>query len=863
MLQKTAAMPLLVAAGLLGLAALGHAAPESWAVVGDVRIQALSTTLLRIEPKGPKGFEDATTFMVVNRDFPGLPIVVGEHPEGVLLKTKAYSVLLRTSPPMPTCSSPAKDMDANGAQRSVQFPNGVAAADRSECCSKCESDETCIAWVYAAGQASTNCWPLLSFSTTQSQSPGREFGYSSRGSPPGAATDFVVMSPDGNVLYESKLDKNEAPNHLHWPSPLQTPAYALIDHPRFVVPSWAVAPIPQGAPVEPDLIATHGYDFRNNVGGDTYLFLLGSTLQEWSSSRADFLRLAGPTPLLPDFAYGTWFTYWHSYTEAEAKDDVDHWTDGKFPLDVWALDMNWRKTDNHTDWYYDHPNTNLFPNFTEWFAYLRSKKLRTYFNDHPYPVAARNAGGLQTSPEETSFRWAGLSDWMTKGLTFWWFDHNWGFSIPPPFVNTSQSDGNWEGLVNTAWGSHVYYTTVEQFDRRVCDHDGDTFYGGRPITLTKFAPPDWRAGMDAKGHAETPAHHRYPVWWTGDGVTLQASVESMVDSGLHDFKPHVHSDCGGDYRGSGGDLLRWAAHCAFGSILRFHGDDHRPWTYDAQVQDTFRHYLNVRYKLLPSLIAAGVRATRTGFPLVARGDFYWPELHQESSSNQQYVFLDDLLVAPIFDSSVNVTTRSVWIPPGDWEDVWDGSIVTGPKTILARQPYEKQPMWYRRDGGLFALADAPAVRVEEQDWSQLTLDVFPSQSKHVTTKYVYERSSSGAAGASTEIVLRTDSSASTPSGATTVRLDIAACPEGIRSWALRFHLRPGQTVTSVWVDGQAVEGLLILPPSSDVKVFPFGGVGSVPAENAGPVAELHLSAESSARHVAIQLSSAAEVVTLV
>ena len=39
--------------------------------------------------------------------------------------------------------------------------------------------------------------------------------------------------------------------------------------------------------------------------------------------------------------------------------------------------------------------------------------------------------------------------------------------------------------------------------------------------------------------------------------------------------------CGGDYRPKeGGDLLRWTAHCAFGSILRFHGSDHRPWSYD-------------------------------------------------------------------------------------------------------------------------------------------------------------------------------------------------------------------------------------------------------------------------------------------
>lgn len=68
--------------------------------------------------------------------------------------------------------------------------------------------------------------------------------------------------------------------------------------------------------------------------------------------------------------------------------------------------------------------------------------------------------------------------------------------------------------------------------------------------------------------AEHPAQHRYPVWWTGDGVSLEASVHTMVDSGVHDLKPYVHSDCGGDYRGSAGDLLRWTAHCTFGTMSR-------------------------------------------------------------------------------------------------------------------------------------------------------------------------------------------------------------------------------------------------------------------------------------------------------
>ena len=131
--------------------------------------------------------------------------------------------------------------------------------------------------------------------------------------------------------------------------------------------------------------------------------------------------------------------------------------------------------------------------------------------------------------------------------------------------------GFWQGMDNAAWGSHLFFSTVQYVDRA---RSQDSWWG-RPMILSKFAKPDWRPGMDPKGHAESPSHHRYPVWWTGDYVDLEASLESMVDAGLYDLKPFVHSDCGGDLgnavQGSAGNLIRWTAHCSYGSILRFHG----------------------------------------------------------------------------------------------------------------------------------------------------------------------------------------------------------------------------------------------------------------------------------------------------
>ena len=98
-----------------------------------------------------------------------------------------------------------------------------------------------------------------------------------------------------------------------------------------------------------------------------------------------------------------------------------------------------------------------------------------------------------------------------------------------------------------------------------------------------------------------------------------------------------------------------------------------------------------------------------------------------SSPSSQYIFLNDTPVAPIWDTQTNLTTRNVWFPPGDSEDAWDGSTVTGPKTIAASQPYEKQPMWHKKGGGLTVMTDSIGLRIDDGDWSTLTLEAFPAQ----------------------------------------------------------------------------------------------------------------------------------------
>ena len=181
-----------------------------------------------------------------------------------------------------------------------------------------------------------------------------------------------------------------------------------------------------------------------------------------------------------------------------------------------------------------------------------------------------------------------------------------------------------------------------------------------------------------------------------------ASVGSMVEEAVHDMRAFVHSDCGGHglckttapkVKGrpppppeenepcvlpTDATLLRWTAHCVFGTVVRFHQGDHRFWLRSDTVQDTGRLYLDMRYKLAPSLVAAGRLVQKAGFPLTARCDLIWPhQPHPEAKDPSQYLHLNATLVAPLEAGPAGQnwknatgkpaplpTSRTVWIPPG-------------------------------------------------------------------------------------------------------------------------------------------------------------------------------------------------------
>ena len=79
-------------------------------------------------------------------------------------------------------------------------------------------------------------------------------------------------------------------------------------------------------------------DVRRPDTKDVYLFAYG---WDYKAAVADFYRLTGVPPLLPDYALGNWWSRYHAYTQDEYLELMDKFRDEDVPFSAGVVDMDW------------------------------------------------------------------------------------------------------------------------------------------------------------------------------------------------------------------------------------------------------------------------------------------------------------------------------------------------------------------------------------------------------------------------------------------------------------------------------------------------------------------------------------------
>ncbi len=815
---------------------------------GNIRVQLLSDTLIRIEQKGPNGFEDRPTFHVIERHWPG----------------------------------------ASANQFRVTIPDGESLKG------------------------------------------------------------VRIESKDGRILYECD---GRAPEVAYLPAPGEVPAFWLMpDSPRIVPPSWGATPAPD------DKEPASGWEVSNSAP-DFYLFLPGAG--GYARLRADFLKLTGPIPMPPLYAFGFWDSRWFPYTEASAIETIETYRRKRVPLDVFVVDTDWRVGASHG---YEISKKH-FPDMARFVAEAHKRNVRLMYNDHPEPVAP-----TALDPKELQFRFDGLKSLLDVGADIWWYDRNWWKHLHEPAP----------GLRKEVWGMRLFHDITQRCRPKE-----------RPLIMSNVHGVDngWRA------HPSDPAAHRFPIWWTGDTVaewaTLPQGIANGVDLGTISLLPYVNEDLAGhDGRGmlmmpTPELYVRFLQFGCFSPITRVHCTAHQtryPWVYGKEAEKIVTNYIRLRYRLLPTLYSAARRAYEDGTPLLRRCDLEWPSL-KAARDNQQFLFGDHLLIAPVAETNTNVSAipetmlqtrdafpglrgayfpnqklagapvvervdrriamawanwarpepapvgnfsvrwegtlgpipasgtyeiglshtdgarlwvdgklliqswkkqplslrakkvrlvagrryavriehfaateqagialvwrqqtsarstveRKLWIPPGAWRDVWTGETLIGPRDHTLQSPLHHLPM-FAREGGLI-LSVPQMQHTGERAWDTVIVDAFIGKTDSSSSTLLYEddgHSTAYQSGAfrKTEVALTRNGPEAT--------LQIMAAAghfEGAiarREWVVRLHLPRGSQAT--------YSKARLLAPGRKPVAIPFAGPGARPGPQSGPVIEFKLAA---------------------
>lgn len=155
------------------------------------------------------------------------------------------------------------------------------------------------------------------------------------------------------------------------------------------------------------------------------------------------------------------------------------------------------------------------------------------------------------------------------------------------------------------------------------------------------------------------------------------------------------------------------------------------------------------------------------------------------------------------DATNRRVQRDLWVPPGTWIDLWSGRRIQGPRTVSATATRGQMPMFARTGGIVPTLPQTQ--RTAESPWRAVRLEAFAG-ADGTTTLYEDDGHSIGYranAFRRTEIAMRSTAGRTTVSIAGAKGTFPAALAS--RAWTLRLHLPAGSRASGASVAGKPVK----------------------------------------------------------
>ena len=440
-------------------------------------------------------------------------------------------------------------------------------------------------------------------------------------------------------------------------------------------------------------------------GLDWYFLAYGA---DYKSALRQLARLTGPPPMLPRYVFGSWFGSRAGYSGEEWKMIVKQFRDEQLPLDMIVMDSDSKSKMVWTGYDWDLEQV---PHPADFFSWMKQQGVKVTVNEHygaltpesdSHFEAIRQALGLPAETKEiphdlANKKYAGLfmdllhKPDLERGLAFWWQD--------------GAAPANMEGLDAYLWTRHIEYEGSERVT------------GRRTTAFCRLG--NWWGS------------HRYGIYFTGDlhGVweSLPVLIPATVQGG-NQLTPYMNNLCCGVFVVDLPPELyqRWVQFGAFSPILWFHGlwGLRLPWEYGIAGEENYRKFVGLRYQLMPYIYTCSRVAHDTGLPLVRGMYLEYPAQEAAYTNQQQYMFGDELLAAPVTAPANGQPSRKqVFLPAGqDWFDFFTGDLYAGGQEVVHECPLDRMPL-FARAGSILPMAP-DMVRSDEKPVDPSTLEVY-------------------------------------------------------------------------------------------------------------------------------------------
>ncbi|MGD0831328.1 MAG: TIM-barrel domain-containing protein [Terracidiphilus sp.] len=478
---------------------------------------------------------------------------------------------------------------------------------------------------------------------------------------------------------------------------------------------------------------------------DWYFFAYG---HDYRKALGDFVRVAGRIPLPPRFAFGAWWSRYWAYTDQELDELVRGFRENDTPLDVLVIDMDWHTSQGQLEaagekdqsgqllgWTGYSWNKLLFPDPDQFLARLHAEGLKATLNLHPasgvqpwetaYPAMARAMGidpatrkyvPFDITDKKFATNYLNLlhHPLEKQGIDFWWLDWQ------------QESETRLAGVNPTWWLNYVHFTDQQR-------------EGKRPLLFHRWG------GL---------GNHRYQIGFSGDSVSVWDSLAFQpwfTATAANVGYAYWSHDIGGHMPGSVDPELftRWVQFGAFSPILRTHttknpDSERRPWAYPEPFSSVLRSVYQLRYALQPYIYTEARKTYDTGVSFLHPLYYDWPEEDQAYQSKSEYVFGDQMLLAPVIapaDKSSGLATEKLWLPPGEWIETSTGKHLRGGVTVERSFSIEQIPV-YVRPGAIIPM-QPPMLYTGEKPVDPLILNIWPLTPETTSSYSVYEDSGTG------------------------------------------------------------------------------------------------------------------------